>query len=123
MSTQTKSVELFSHHVNAGPRSFFFNVKRAPRGELFITVSELTAKENTWSSSKIVVPAEDAREFYMGLCEAIKAMRKADAEFPQAKEDVDTSKPAATPKKPTVKAGQRASGRASQGANRAALLR
>lgn len=124
-SAKPKSVEIFSHHVAAGPRSFFFNVKRAPRGELFITIHELTAKDNSWTSSRILVPAEDMKEFYMGMCEAIRAMRKAEAEFPQP--EPEPAKVSAQPKRvaedaPAIPKANRATGRARQAANRQAIL-
>lgn len=69
-------IELFSHHFTSGRRSFFFDVKRAQRGELYFTISELVEKDNAFTRQRVVVPADQARDFYLGLCEAIKAMRK-----------------------------------------------
>lgn len=111
---QSKSTPIFSRQIDTPRRSFFFDVKRAPRGELFFTISELTGQGSVWHRSRVLIPADQAREFYQGLCEAIKAMREAEKAEAAVR---PVEKPAPVSKRPT-----RASGRASQGANRKALL-
>ncbi len=128
-----KSSTLFTRQVTAGHRSFFFDVKKAPRGELFFTISELSSRGGVWTRSRVLVPANEAKEFYYGLCEAIKAMREADPSIgatkdskseeavkPAEKRGQARALPNSLPKEATK--SHRATGRASQGANRQALL-
>lgn len=124
-----KSTPIYSGSVSAGKRSFFFDVKRAPKGELYFMISELTGRGDVWTKSRVLVPAEQAREFYMGLCDAIKAMREAAKDepepAPQKAPPARKTKPQPAAKQRSAqpaKAPVRAVGRASQGANRAALV-
>jgi hypothetical protein len=122
------SSTLFTRQVTAGHRSFFFDVKKAPRGELFFTISELSSRGGVWTRSRVLVPANEAKEFYYGLCETIKAMREADpsigtkpkAENGSLANSNQTEQILASPNKSGK--SHRATGRASQGANRQALL-
>ena len=71
---------MFTHRVQGDKRSFSFNVKRAQSGELYLTLSQFAKVGEEWVRLKLVVGAEDAKPFYQGLCEAIKAMRQAESE-------------------------------------------
>jgi hypothetical protein len=78
ISSDQNSEPIFSHRAHGDKRSFFFNVKRSPSGELCLTVSQFAKVAEEWVRLKLVIPAEDAKPFYQGLCEAIKALRQAE---------------------------------------------
>jgi hypothetical protein len=80
ISPDTASVPLYSHRVRTDRRSFFFDVKRSPAGGAYMTVSQFVRLGDEWVRLKLVLPSEDAKAFYLGLCEAIKALRNADSE-------------------------------------------
>lgn len=75
--TTTKSVKLSSQYVQAGKRSYFFDLKKSGFGEVYFTISQLIPEGNTWTRSTVLIPAEHARAFYDGLCATIKEMRQA----------------------------------------------
>lgn len=102
-----KTTSLFTRKVANAKRSYSFDVKRAPEGQLYFTISELTGHGSVWHRSRVLIPAEQAREFYIGLCDAIKAMREAEKAAAAER----------APGKPP-----RAAGRASQGARPQAIL-
>lgn len=80
MSTAPSSVQaslpetLHTFRVSAGPRTFFFDVKSGASGA-YLVVTEARLKDEEWTRSRILIPAEHAKAFYGGLCEAIRAMR------------------------------------------------
>lgn len=98
----------FTKSVEAARRTYTFDVRQAPTGELCFTISELSNDGSLWHRSRVRVEFGEAREFYLGLCEAIRAMREAE------RGDSDSATAGARP--------VRATGRVSQGANRQALL-
>lgn len=118
-----KSTPIYSTSVSSGKRSFFFDVRRAPKGDLYFMISELTGRGDVWTKSRVLVPADQARDFYLGLCEAIKAMREA-AREDGPKLPTKTASPIRreAPLRRNTTSASRATGRASQGANRAALM-
>jgi hypothetical protein len=75
-STENKSTQVASHRVRAGKRSYFFDVYAGPKGGLHLCLSETVAEENGFKRSRVVVFDNSIREFYEGLCEAIRAMRE-----------------------------------------------
>lgn len=87
MSTDSRTEPLFTHRVQGDKRSFFFNVKRAQSGELYLTLSQFAKVGEEWVRLKLVVGAEDAKPFYQGLCEAIRALRKAETDPVDAAND------------------------------------
>lgn len=99
---------LFSKSVGASCRTYSFDVRQSSDGDLSFSISELSNDGSIWHRSRVLVEFGEAREFYLGLCDAIRAMRDA------AKE-----KSASAAVKPR---SVRATGRVSQGANRQALL-
>lgn len=99
---------LFSKSVEASRRTYSFDVRQSSSGELSFSISELSNDGSLWHRSRVLVEFGEAREFYLGLCDAIRAMRDAQKDFNAS----------ATIKRRPV----RATGRVSQGANRQALL-
>lgn len=99
---------LFSKSVEANRRAYTFDVRQSPSGELSFTISELSNDGSVWHRSRVLVEFGEAREFYLGLCDAIRAMR--DAEREKGVSRLAKQRPV------------RATGRVSQGANRQALL-
>ncbi len=100
--TTTKSVKLSSQYVQAGKRSYFFDLKRSGFGEVYFTISQLIPEGNTWTRSTVLVPAEHARAFYDGLCATIKEMRQAMAMEQAALAEVEEQASARkTPRKAT----------------------
>ncbi|MBX3120420.1 MAG: DUF3276 family protein [Fimbriimonadaceae bacterium] len=95
--TTTKSVKLSSQYVQAGKRSYFFDLKKSGFGEVYFTISQLVPEGNTWTRSTVLIPAEHARAFYDGLCATIKEMRQAMALEQAALEEVEQRSPAKTP--------------------------
>lgn len=77
----TPSDDLYSGYVPAGHRSYFFDVRRPSPNQLQLEFSELICHDKVWTKQKIVVPSENLRDVYQGMCEAIKALRKAAQEF------------------------------------------
>lgn len=77
----TPSDDLYSGYVPAGHRSYFFDVRRPSPNQVQLEFSELICHDKVWTKQKIVVPSENLRDVYQGMCEAIKALRKAAQEF------------------------------------------
>jgi hypothetical protein len=81
-STHDSRTELlYNQRVQTERRSFFFNVKRAQEGEPYLTVSQYSKVGDEWIRLKVVVAADEAKTFYQGLCEALKALRLAGEQF------------------------------------------
>lgn len=92
MSTITgepKSTTVASHRVRAGSRTYFFDVWVGPKGGVHMTVSETAAKDGVFTRSRLVIFDHHVREFYEGMCEAIRSMRdeqkRREAAMPEAK--------------------------------------
>ncbi len=100
ISGETKAESVFSQRVSGERRSFFFDVRRGAEGSAYLTVSQFVRVADEWVRLKIVVPAQDARPFYQGLCEAIKALRAA---------EVESGDPPAKAPQPADRSTQRAS--------------
>ena len=97
--TDVRTELLFSHRVQTDRRSFFFHVKRAPEGPPYLTLSQYARLGDEWVRLKLVVPSEDAKAFYQGLCEALKALRassEGEAEAPMSSAEPQ-SRPARKP--------------------------
>lgn len=91
-SNDFKSELLFSHRVQTERRSFFFHVKKAPEGEPYLTIGQYARLGDEWVRLKVVIPAEDAKVFYQGLCQGLKAMRSFETATP-GKQEAETSPP------------------------------
>ena len=77
MSTESKSTQVASHRVRAGKRTYFFDVKAGPKGGLYLSVSETAVQEEgVFTRNRLMVFEQHTREFYEGLCEAIRSMRE-----------------------------------------------
>lgn len=76
MSTEPKSTTVSSHRVRAGSRTYFFDVWVGPKGGVHMTISETAAKDGVFTRSRLVVFDHHVREFYEGLCEAIRSIRE-----------------------------------------------
>lgn len=98
---ESRAELLFSHRVQTDRRSFFFHVKRTPEGSPYLTLSQYSKLGDEWIRLKVVVPSEDAKAFYQGLCEALKALR-ASAESEDAYSQATA--PAAKNEKPQKRA-------------------
>jgi len=75
MTGESKSTTVSSHRVRAGSRTYFFDVWVGPKGGVHMTVSETAAKDGVFTRSRLVVFDHHVREFYEGMCEAIRSMR------------------------------------------------
>jgi hypothetical protein len=76
MSTEQKSTQIASHRVRAGKRTYFFDIKAGPKGGLYLALSETAAQEEgVFTRSRMLVFDSHIREFYEGLCEAIRSLR------------------------------------------------
>ncbi len=106
MSTAPSSVQaslpetLHTFRVSAGSRTFFFDVKSSVSG-VFLSVTEARLKDEEWTRSRILIPAEHAKAFYGGLCEAIRAMRSEEQPHSESKsESKSPSQPGPAKRKP-----------------------
>jgi hypothetical protein len=64
--------------VRAGKRTYFFDVRSGPKGGLYLSLSETAVKEDGgFTRSRMLVLEQHTREFYEGLCEAIRSIRDA----------------------------------------------
>ncbi len=97
IASESRAEPLYTHRVQTERRSFFFHVKRGPSGEPYMTVSQFVRMGDEWVRLKLIVPSEDAKPFYHGLCEALKALRSAEPAkpAPQAIEVSPAKKPPA----------------------------
>jgi len=73
---ENKSTQISSQVVRAGKRTYFFDVKSGPKGGLYLSISETAANEGVFTRNRLVVFEGNAKEFYEGLCEAIRSMRE-----------------------------------------------
>lgn len=74
--TESKSTQIASHRVRAGKRTYFFDVKAGPKGGLYLSLSETAVKDDgTFTRARMFVFEQHVREFYEGLCEAIRSIR------------------------------------------------
>ena len=75
---ENKSTQIASHRVRAGKRTYFFDVRSGPKGGLYLSLSETSVKEDGgFARSRMLVLEQHTREFYEGLCEAIRSIRDA----------------------------------------------
>lgn len=101
ISTEGKSTTVASNRVRAGNRTYFFDVWVGPKGGVHMTISETAAKDGVFTRSRLVVFDHHVRDFYEGLCEAIRSMRdeqkkrEAPVEAPVAKTATARAKKAA----------------------------
>ncbi len=75
---------MYTHRVQTGKRSYYFNVLRGPEGGAHLTVSQYARIGDEWIKLKIVVPGDEAKAFYQGLCDALRALRAAEGQKPAA---------------------------------------
>ena len=95
IQSEAKSTQLSSQRVRAGGRSYFFDLWAGPKGGLHLTISETSVQEpGVFKRSRIVVFDNTVRDFYEGLCEAIRSLREEQKKREEAGAAVE-SKPSA----------------------------
>lgn len=62
--------ELFTRKVNAGKRTYHFNVKQSGRGDIFIVIHEVLVEGGNPQHHRVVVFEDHIEEFQRGLAEA-----------------------------------------------------
>jgi len=68
---------LFSAHVVAGKRHYFFDVKENERGERYLVITESQpSAESAYSRQRVLIYQEHLDAFLSGLRDAVKAMRQ-----------------------------------------------
>ena len=83
--------EIYSERVNAGKRTYFFDIKKFRRSEddYFLTIAERRAtSEGNFLRNKVFVSRRDLNKFSKALEKAIKHMKEAlpDYDFERSEE-------------------------------------
>lgn len=68
--------ELYSAHISAGSRTYFFDVKVSSDGTKYLTINEARrADGDTFTRNRVMVFEEYAGNFLEALSNAMKAMK------------------------------------------------
>lgn len=68
----TEKNELFSERVNAGSRTYFFNIKETSKGDKYLVINESKKSGETFEHHRIMIFEEDLLAFNKGLKKAIE---------------------------------------------------
>ncbi len=69
--------EVFSTHITAGKRTYFFNVKENRHGDVFLNLVESKKNEDSeFERHSIIVFQEDLENFLVGFNQAVKFIRE-----------------------------------------------
>jgi hypothetical protein len=69
--------EVFSTHITAGKRTYFFNVKENRHGDVFLNLVESKKNgESEFERHSIIVFQEDLDNFLSGFNQAVEFIRK-----------------------------------------------
>ena len=91
---EVKSTQISSSQVRAGKRTYFFDVKAGPKGGLYLAISETAANDGVFTRNRMLVFDSNVRDFYEGLCEAIRSLREEQRKREIATEPEAEEKPA-----------------------------
>lgn len=67
---------IFETRLEAGKRTYYFDVKEGPRGGLYLKLSEVTMKDGKEMRSRIFIYQDHAKEFLKSLDEVMEYLQK-----------------------------------------------
>jgi hypothetical protein len=94
ITPEVKSTQISSNQVRAGKRTYFFDVKSGPKGGLYLAISETAANDGVFTRNRMLIFDSNVRDFYEGLCEAIRSLREEQKKREVPAEPAGETKPA-----------------------------
>ena len=75
--------EIYSDKITKGSRTYFFDIKKSEKGDLYLKVSESKKTENGYEHHRLMVFDEDLKDF-------VEALKKSLTKFKELKEPKQT---------------------------------
>lgn len=75
--------EIYSDKITKGSRTYFFDIKKSEKGDLYLKVSESKKTENGYEHHRLMVFDEDLKDF-------VEALKKSLTKFKELKEPKPT---------------------------------
>jgi len=75
--------EIYSDKITKGSRTYFFDIKKSEKGDLYLKVSESKKTENGYEHHRLMVFDEDIKDF-------VEALKKSLTKFKELKEPKQT---------------------------------
>ena len=75
--------EIYSDKITKGTRTYFFDIKKSEKGDLYLKVSESKKTENGYEHHRLMVFDEDLKDF-------VEALKKSLTKFKELKEPKQT---------------------------------
>ena len=75
--------EIYSNKITKGSRTYFFDIKKSEKGDLYLKVSESKKTENGYEHHRLMVFDEDLKDF-------VEALKKSLTKFKELKEPKQT---------------------------------
>ena len=75
--------EIYSNKITKGSRTYFFDIKKSEKGDLYLKVSESKKTENGYEHHRLMVFDEDLKDF-------VEALKKSLTKFKELKEPKDS---------------------------------